>query len=194
MLPTASAAIGLAEIAIKSMQGSDELRLQEPLMVEDRADMWFVKGQGHRDPGEHRLDYNVFYMHAMKDTAEIVNIGIRVRLHFPKDYATQIRANLTPSQIEEAWGEPKVFEKEARDVSMAGLVYGGIINTAPAALAFASMIIKANRPNVSLAAPLQAELADSIWHIHAGRSVHDIAFKDVLIFDRSNARISALNL
>jgi hypothetical protein len=183
----------ITKIIIDETQGPERGSNIEPLLIEDLGDMWFIRGS----PYENAIlgtRFNIFYMHALKEDCEILDVGSQTRPILTRDEENMIRRNMTQEQFDIVFGEPKNFDIDDAILPLYAASSGGIINSAANAIRFANVIIRANAPESPvLGLPLLAREVGGVWHIHAASPLKSAGplREDILVFKRNNAKILA---
>jgi hypothetical protein len=197
ILRTPEMALRLAELLFDETQHAMKLEWFSPLKVEDRDDMWRVRGK--IDPNfklppdvlDDQLENQIFETFVVKADAEVINPGITAAIKMSPELKAQIRAELEAQR-----GKPLTIFSEKPDkngylLDFYKWIDGGIINSPKAANRFGAIIFE-NHFDLSTErfSKMQAEEVDGLWHVYgqaSGRSAE-------LVFRRSNAQVISLDL
>lgn len=173
ILKTPDMALRFAEILFYETQAPRQLAWFHPLTVEDQDDIWSVSGwpDPNWEPPLHLFDDQLenfsFYMHVVKQDAEVKDCGIGAAPKLPPEAWAQFRAVL------EAEGETvdslrrKMPRSYAPDIWMNEVLHGGVINSTDAAVRFGQLVFENHvTPMGDQIKEMRAELIDGIWRVH----------------------------
>jgi hypothetical protein len=170
MFLTDAAAKALAAIVLTNTMGANVLATQLPLHVEDRGDLWLVKGTPY-DDRKLQLRYCQYSIFFRKSDAEIRGIGFAGRQPITQEQAIYWHKIMNKQEFERIFGPQKVFEpdpvslRNARELYK--IAYGGFINTPSAAVDYAHVLMETADPRLGQIPKtgLKAEERDEVWHV-----------------------------
>ncbi len=190
MLLSSAIAKALLAIIMISTQGTDALKLELPLQVEDRGDTWLVKGTPHRDERLH-INYATTYLFLRKDSAEVTGIGTAGRFITTPKQKSYLRQLMTDDQYKRMSEPPTQFEPNGiHELYFAA--YGGLINKPVHAVDYAYELMQtkpelAAIPKADLRAEEVDTAKDKIWHVSRRRP--DGTDVEVLSFSRKTGKL-----
>lgn len=193
MLLDSTAAKALAIIVMTSTQGSDALRPELPLNVEDHGGSWLVRGTPYTDRAA-QSRYVTFTIFFQKDSAEIIGIGFEARIMLSPAEEQRAKIELSSADFDRLYGPPRAFEPGgyffAVNKQMVMALYGGFINSPSAALDYAEVLLHSSK---AVYAPprktLRAEQHDDIWHIKVTQFPGFAPNSEIMTFSRNNGKL-----
>lgn len=193
MLLDSAAAKALAVIVLTSLEGPSAVQPQLPLQIEDRGELWLVKGKPHTDLSL-QLRFAQFHVFFRKTDAEILGFGENGRLIVDAEYAKYLRTLMTQEQFARLSLPVQTFEPwtDADPTKTAYLaMLGGLINKSEAAVDYAHVLMQtigSKYRDISKRS-LRAEERDGVWHVMVMQAQGFAPNGEVLSFSRTTGKL-----
>jgi hypothetical protein len=197
ILRTSEMALRLAEVLFDETQPTRKFEWFSPFTLEDGDGIWFVSGKVDPkvtlspDASDDQLEDPVFHMYVAKADSEVKGMSVSFSMKLSPELKAQMRAVLEAEGNQPLARRAKRSRDYMEDISVFGMLYGGIINSSRAAIRFGELVFENNLGlEPQKFRKMHAEEVEGFWHVFG---VADDKSAE-LVFRRFNAQVISLDM